>query len=181
MGRWRAFLLTLGAVLAANVEEPRAQQTTSAEDTVKATFLYRFASFVDWPAGAFSAPDAPIRICVAGAEPFRALIENNVRGQRISGRPLEVRRLGSALTAPQCHIVYVVGALSEETLRAVRRLPVLTITDAAAGRGERGMIHFVVIDDRVRFHIDEARAAEGRLAISSRLLSLALSVRRQRS
>jgi hypothetical protein len=179
LGRWRTFLVAIGAALAANVEEPRAQQSVSGEDTVKATFLYRFASFVEWPAEAFSAPDAPIRICVAGAEPIRALLQTNVADQRIGGRPFEVRRLSSSLTAPQCHIIYAAGAITEETLRAVRGLPVLTITDSAAGRSERGIIHFVVIDDRVRFHIDDARALEGRLSISSRLLTLAISVRRR--
>ena len=39
------------------------------------------------------------------------------------------------------------------------------------------MIHFVIDDDRVRFHIDLQAASRSRLSISSRLLNLALSVR----
>ena len=39
------------------------------------------------------------------------------------------------------------------------------------------MIHFVVSDGRVRFHIDQGAAGRGKLVLSSRLLNLALSVR----
>jgi hypothetical protein len=56
---------------------------------------------------------------------------------------------------------------------------VLTVTDASTDGRVRGMIHFVVVDNRVRFHIDQVRASESGLAISSRLLALALSVRRK--
>jgi hypothetical protein len=54
---------------------------------------------------------------------------------------------------------------------------VLTVTDAARTPNARGIIHFVVQNDRVRFHIDERAAARNGLSISSKLLSLALSVR----
>jgi hypothetical protein len=41
------------------------------------------------------------------------------------------------------------------------------------------MIHFVVAQGRVRFHIDEAAAVRSGLTINSRLLALALSVRQR--
>jgi hypothetical protein len=54
--------------------------------------------------------------------------------------------------------------------------PILTVTDASLGT-ERGMVHFTLKDGRVRFYIDDARAAHGNLAISARLLSLAITVK----
>jgi len=177
---WRLLLFVVAALFGASGDGARAQNASS-EESVKATFLYRFASFVDWPAGTFSALDAPIRICVAGAEPLRSVAENQAHGQMINGRPVQIVRLSSSLTAPQCHVLYVAGALSDDALGAVRDLPVLTVTDAATGAGARGVIHFAVVDNRVRFHIDQAQATEGGLTISSRLLSVALSVRRSGS
>ena len=52
----------------------------------------------------------------------------------------------------------------------------LTVTDAAVSRDEKGIVHFVIHDDRVRFEIDDRAAAENGLMISSKVLSLALSV-----
>lgn len=177
MPGWRTLLVVMAALASAAYGVARAQNAPS-EEAVKATFLYRFASFVDWPPGAFSAADAPIRLCVAGAEPLRSAAASQTSGQTINGRPIEIVRLSSSLNAPQCHVLYAAGALSDDALRAVRQLPVLTVTDASTGASERGVIHFAVVGNRVRFHIDEAQAAEHGLTISSRLLSVALSVRR---
>lgn len=177
---WRTLLLLFAALVGAACGAARAQ-TALSEEAVKATFLYRFASFVDWPAGTFSAADAPIRICIAGAEPLRSAATSQANGQIINGRPIQIVRLSSSLNAPQCQVLYVAGALSDDALRAVRQLPVLTVTDAATGAGDRGVVHFAVVDNRIRFHIDEAQASESGLTISSRLLSVALSVRRQGS
>ena len=60
----------------------------------------------------------------------------------------------------------------------MRGKPVLTVTDARSSV-RRGMIHFVVVQGRVRFHIDEAAAVRSGLTINSRLLALALSVRQR--
>jgi hypothetical protein len=62
-------------------------------------------------------------------------------------------------------------------LAAVRGMPILTITDAARDADAKGIIHFVIRDNRVRFEIDDRTAAESGLSISSKVLSLAVAVR----
>jgi YfiR/HmsC-like len=151
----------------------------ASEELVKATFVFRFTSFVTWPSSAFADPQAPIVLCVIGSDPFVRTLRGVIVGQRVNDRPFEVRRLEDATSAAQCHVLYVVGDRADDTLRAVRESPVLTITDGALGGSARGIMHFVIVDDRVRFHIDDASAAEGGLFMSSRLLSLAVSVRRR--
>lgn len=166
-------------VAAALAAAPHAASQTP-EELVKATFTYRFASFVTWPQASFPEESAPVRLCVLGAEPFAQVLDKATQAQRVGGRPLAVRRLTGAEEAVQCNIVYVTGERAEATLRATRGRPVLTVTDSVHGRGElRGIVHFVIVDSHVRFHIDDAKAAESRLLIDPRLLSLALSVRRR--
>ena len=176
------FVVTLAVGLAlafALLSEPHAQ---TAEERVKATFLYRFASFVSWPAGAFPDQQAPIRLCVIGAEPLARELQHAVVGQSVEGRAFAVIQIANPSAAAQCHLVYAVGERVDDTLRAVHALPVLTVTDGEVDHGDvRGIIHFVVVDNRVRFHIDDARAAESHLSIDPRLLGLAVSVRRRAS
>lgn len=175
----RACAIFSVVVMALFAWAPLARAQTS-EELVKATFVYRFASFVTWPPDAFADPEAPISLCVIGADPFAAMLTRTVNGQRVGGREFTVRRLVSATATSHCHVIYVVGDRVDDTLRVVRGRGVLTITDGSVGGGdERGMIHFVIVDDRVRFHIDEARASESHMAVDPRLLSLALSVRRR--
>jgi hypothetical protein len=165
----RFTLLALFALLL--LVRPVVAQTSQEE--VKATFVYRFVSFVSWPQGAAT---NSMRLCVIGSAPFAHTLRRVVSGQRAGERRFEVRQAASVAELSGCHAVYVVGERTEATLRAARQLPLLTITDGGA---DRGMIHFVVVDDRVRFHIDDASAAESRLGVDPRLLSLAVSVRRR--
>lgn len=170
--------LMLTGAWAASSEPARALD----EAAVKATFLYRFGAFVEWPETAFKSPEAPAGLCILGSDPFGPALDEQVRDQHIAARPIQVRRLTNAEDIAGCHILYV-GANrllpAEEALRAARSAPILTVTDASTDAQARGMIHFVVVDNRIRFHIDQVRAMESGLTISSRLLALALSVRRK--
>jgi hypothetical protein len=147
---------------------------TSLEYSVKASYLVRFAAFVDWPAQSFATPQSPVVICVVGRDPFSGALDRAARTQTAHGRALAVRRPGTADGAAGCHILYVGrggGGMVPDGPR-----PILLVTDAAVS-SDRGMIHFAIDDDRVRFHIDLQAASRSRLSISSRLLNLALSVR----
>lgn len=165
------------AASASFASEARAQ--TAEEAAVKATFLYRFASFVDWPSAAFAALDSPLVICVSGADGFAHTVQQASSGGRIGGRPVEVRAVTSVGPGSGCHIVFLAGVATQsvaEGVRALRGQPVLTVTDDRNG-GARGAIHFVVADGRVRFHVDRDQAQANGLAINARLLNIALSVR----
>ena len=144
------------------------------EYSVKANYLVRFAAFVEWPSRSFATNRSPVVICVVGRDPFGGALGRAARDQTAHGRALTVRRPGTAEAAAGCHILYV-GRGGGGLIPAGQR-PILVVTDANVS-SERGMIHFVIDDDRVRFHIDLQAASRSRLSISSRLLNLALSVR----
>lgn len=146
------------------------------EYSVKANYLVRFAAFVEWPDTAFSRPQSPVVICVAGRDPFGATLDNAARAQTAFGRTLTVRRPASADAVSGCHILYVGRGAVSLIPQATQRPGLLLVTDSATP-SDRGMIHFVVADARVRFHIDQRMATRSGLSISSRLLNLALSVR----
>jgi len=154
-------------------------QSTPLETQVKATFLAKFAAYVNWPPEAMGTPDAPIQLCVVGRDPFGPELDRAVAHQHVDLHGFAVRRLAGTSGAAGCHVAFLGGSPSQSVVamaEALRGKPVLTVTDADLGPG-RGMVHFLLKDGRVRFHIDDARAAQGNLAISARLLSLALSVK----
>jgi hypothetical protein len=143
------------------------------EYAVKAAYLYKFGPFVDWPAGAFPSPTSPFTICVSGEDPFGGALEEAVRGQSVVGRRVAVRRLAVVSGDPGCQVLYV----GRWRLRILRGLPILTVTDSAQG-GAGGIVQFVLKDGRVRFGLDVEQARAYGLGLSSKLLALAVSVRR---
>jgi acyl dehydratase len=155
-----------------------AAQTRDLEYPVKATYLYKFGPFVEWPPRAFDA--GRVNLCVVGSDPFGVVLDRATTGQLIGGRPISVRRLERVGPDSGCHILYVSGSSRQsvaDALQAVQGASVLTVTDAASSGPARGIIHFVVQNNRVRFHIDDRAAARNGLGISSKLLNLAVSVR----
>ena len=162
------FVIFSGAALA--------DSAPSLEYPIKATFLDKFGDFITWPA---EAPPVPaFNICVLGEDPFGPLIDQTLRGQVMGGRPVALMRPRSVEDSQSCHIVYLGKTDRTATiLAALAGRPVLTVTDATSWNGTpRGIIHFVVADNRVRFVIDDAAAAQGGLVISSKLLGVAMAV-----
>ncbi len=143
---------------------------------VKAAFLTKFPAYVAWPAAARPRPGGPVQICLVGSDPFGRLIDDAARGQQVDGHPLQVRRINAPGQAGGCHVAFVQGN-APAMLQGLQGKPMLTVTDAR-GSAQGGMIHFVIHQGRVRFNIDEAQAARSGVGISSRLLGIALNVRR---
>jgi hypothetical protein len=170
-------LLSAGMLMIAAGAPCGAAGSASLEYAVKASYLYKFAPFVEWPPRAFATPDSPLRICVTGADPFGPALADAVRGQQIEGHPMIVEH-PDAGSLGQCHILFVgKGAAPAELLRAVAGRPVLTVTDRSRGVAG-GMVEFVLLDGRVRFAINAAAAEASGVQISSKLLELAVKVAR---
>ena len=153
-------------------------QGSASEAAVKATYLYKFAPFVEWPASAFPSQSSPFYLCVLGDDSFGTVLNQAVSGQKVDGRPMAVRRLRSVDAGTGCHILYLGDRADKSataTLKSLKGAPVLTVSDQ--GRIQGAVIRFIVKGGRVRFAIDTAAASTNRVTISSKLLSLALSVR----
>jgi len=149
----------------------------ASEQAVKAAYLHKLAPFIEWPAAAFGPPDEPITLCVVGADPVSALVDDAGGSVPRSGeRGVRVRHLSANDSEAGCHILYIgtPGAAAVALLDRARGKSILTVTDAAPPGSRRGIVNFVVRDNRVRFEIDTDAAAQSRLAISSKLLNLAV-------
>ena len=172
-----AILLTLPfAMLLALPPQP----DISLEYAVKATYLYKLAPFVNWPPGTFTAADAPFDICVLGTDPFDDFLEKAVSGRKLGTHPFKVLRLDAVAPGDDCQIVFIHYPRAEQVRAAVQALdgrPVLTVTDAEDADSSGSIVQFVIRDGHVRFEIDNAAAARNHLAISSKLLELALEVK----
>ena len=175
----RATLLGL-AILCLGASGPA--RADSLELAVKATYLYKLAPFVSWPALANAPPTAPLVICVQGSDPFGAMLDRATAGQTLGSHPVVVRRVARLEPAAGCHIAFVAGGAAQsqaQALQAVEGTPVLTVTDEGprAARGG-GIVRLLLDGGKVRFAIDAGQADRNGVAISSKLLALAVEVKR---
>ena len=173
--RMRAACVVLGIAVSA---APPAFADSPLEVAVKAAFIYKFMSYVDWPPS--PAASGPITLCVIGDDPVSALLEQASEGQHVDARPIVVRHLPAVSRDAPCQVAYIAEADSKAMagdLAALRGEPVLTITDADRTPGAVGIIGFTLQANHVRFDVDDAAAAADGLTISSKLLGLAYSVK----
>lgn len=169
-------LCLLGAARAQDGGAPsrEVRQPQQAGYSVKASHLARFPAFVTWPSAVFEAADSPLRLCIAGADPFGPAVDRIVREERLGDHPITVVRLPSVAKGADCQMLFLSASRDQtprEALAAVAGRPILTVADDGVD-APGAMIQFVTVEGRVRFEIrPEAAQAEG-LMVSSKLLSL---------
>ena len=150
------------------------------EYLIKAAYLYNFALFVEWPADAFKAANAPLVIGVVGADPFDVALDRTIQNKRINRRPLVVRRLQWGQDLKRCHILFVSSSESAKASDLATRLgglPILIVGETPGFARRGGTINFTIDDNKVGFEVNVNAAKRSRLNISAKLLNLARIVR----
>jgi hypothetical protein len=145
------------------------------EYQVKTAYLYNFARFVTWPETALQEHPG-FTFCVTGADPFGMHLDR-LGGKTVHHKTLEVWHLSSLAMVDNCQLVFIgEGDNLPEILSLLREQPVLTVSDADDFIEQGGIIQFLLVQNRVRFRINLTAASTAGLGISSKLLSLAVSV-----
>jgi hypothetical protein len=155
----------------AQAERPR-------ESLVKAAFLHKFASFVEWPAGSFPRADSPLRIGIRGDDQVWRDLRVLAHDRDRDGRPVVVTRLAAGEPLDGYHILYLRAAVPARITELLAGVPegVLTVADSDGAHPKGAVLSFFVEDGRVRFGVSMDAAARQKLHLSSRLLSVARSV-----
>ena len=150
------------------------------EYQIKAAFLFNFAKFVEWPPTAFSDPAAPLILGIVGEDPFGPALEQTVMGKTVNNRSLVIKRFSNRQTLEPCHILFVSqseqGHLAQ-IIAAVRSSNTLTVSETEQFLDFGGMVNFLTVGNKIRFEIYQGAAERAGLRLSSKLLSLAATVR----
>ena len=146
------------------------------EYQVKATYLFNFAHYVEWPATAFADAQAPFVIGVLGDDPFDTALDEAVRGEKVNNRSLVVRRFKRGEDVGDCQILFIsrseTSAL-ERIFASLKGRSTLAVGDIDKFAERGGMIRFVTENNKVRLRINLEAAKSAHLTISSKLLRAA--------
>jgi hypothetical protein len=158
-------------------------QTNPAMDAVelqvKAAYLYKFGSYVEWPEKTFANPDSPIVIGVLNADALAGELSKMIVGRTVNGHPVTVRKLKQDESTNGVNILFIGrdNKIREaELIASVRGKSTLIVTDAEGALTLGSMINFVLVDGKVRFEVAPKTASLGFLNISARLLAAAYKV-----
>ena len=176
-------VLAMPLAFAATVEaaQPPAAESGNPALRVKAAYLYKFASYVEWPPEVFTSEDSPIVVGVIGDDDLEAILSRMIVGKTVNGRPLVTRRLEAKSSLQGLHML-IVGALDKPALQAigdaVRGKPVLVVSDAGQERMLDSMISFDLVDHHLRFNVALKPVATSGLKLRALMLTAARRVTR---
>lgn len=171
----RRTVATLGAALC--MATAMAQPVP--EMVMKATYLFNFMRYVEWPQGS-SAPAAGARakLCVYGADPFGPAL-SPMEGKLLGdGRAVSVVRTRSLANLTDCQLLYVTddeATNMRKVLDAVKGSAVLVVAESPLARDDAAIV-LSVQQNKLVFDVNLRRAKAAELRISSKLLQLARTV-----
>lgn len=170
------FGLCLAAVMA--VSSGGASAQAPLESAVKAAYIYRFLEYVTWPGESSKAPTDPIVVAVTREDDVAGELRRIARERTVQNRRIIVLAARQKMEAP-VHVLYVPAADIAKFLKgAPGQRPVLIVTDTADGLEHGATINFVHSEGRIKFEVSIDAAQRAGLAISSRLLAIAIRVKK---
>lgn len=160
----------------------RGQHAKPTEYEVKATYLYNFGRFVEWPAAqGMPAPASTFAICVLGDNPFGPALAATVAQETIAGKNVVAKEIPAPQDAVNCRVLFISSSEDKrlkQILTSLGTASVLTVSDLPQFTERGGMVQFVLEGNRVRFEVNSASAARAGLTLSSELLKVAVNVRK---
>lgn len=155
------------------------QERELPEPVLKAGFLFNFAKYVEWPAGALKADGAPIVVGVLGRDPVGDVLESALAGKAVRGHGFQIRRLESSEGIEKCHILFIPRgerARYADLLAKLRGTPVLTVGEDPDFCRAGGALNILVEGGKPRLEANPSAAEKARLTIDAKLLRAATIV-----
>jgi hypothetical protein len=151
---------------------------TPRDTLVKAAFLHKFASFVEWPPGAFARPDSPLRIGILGDDLLWRDLSELARDRDRDGRPVLVTRLAIGDSLAGFHVLYLKAGSATRIADLITTVPegTLTVADSDGAHPHGAVLSFYLEQGRVRFGVSLEAAQRQKLRLSPRLLAIARPV-----
>jgi hypothetical protein len=176
---WLAFMAAGGAF----VELPKlqAQHPKATEYEVKATYLYNFTRFVEWPAQGSPGQGDSFAICVLGENPFGPALQAAVAQETIGGKNIVAKQILATQDAANCRVLFISSSEDKrlkQILGSLGTASILTVSDLPKFAERGGMVQFVLEGNKVRFEVNPVTAERAGLTLSSELLKVAVNVRR---
>lgn len=178
-GRRACFALLAAFIACQSLVTAQEQPTAVSERSVKAAFLYKFASYVQWPGA--SRDDVPLTIGILAPNDFARELTEITANRTVANRPIRVRRVGANDSLDGLDILFI-GREEDRRLAEVLAVagmrPILTVTETAGAIADGSIINFTVDQDRVRFEVSLDAAERSQLKLNARLLAVAQQVHR---
>jgi len=156
-----------------------AQQTKLADEySIKTLFIYNFTKYIEWPQ---ADKKAVFEIDVAGESDIIKPLEELSRSKKINQKTIVVKVIdaGSEVTGDLVFIPASESKQLDAILKNCRGKNVLVVTEAPNLAAKGAAINFKVVNNKIRFELNQSAAKNSGLKLSSQLIELSIPVNAQ--
>lgn len=147
------------------------------EAKIKAAYLLKLATYVEWPAGVFKDDTSPLVFGVVGKSDVSRYMKLIARLRKVGRHSLTFKEVDSVKDACACHVLFVAEDADDDLSKAIRvklaREPVLFVGEESEVVTKGEVFTFVVRNNRVRLQLSKSAADQRHLKIGSQLAKLA--------
>lgn len=154
-------------------------QVLSQEYQLKAMYLKKIPSFVEWPSSAASASKTAFRFCAVGDYPFGTRLADEVRGDSVSGQKIELQWIRNEQGLDGCRVIFFSRSAEKrygKILEGLKGKSVLTIGESEGFLEAGGMMELSFKNDRLQLEVNLEAARSANLKVDARLLAMAKRV-----
>ncbi len=150
------------------------------EYTLKTVFIEKFTRFVEWPAESeMDNTSKPFIFGVIGENSFKSTFNEIFSTKNIRNKKVEIRSISNLSEISQCNLLFI-SSVTKKRLASIlsftKDKPILTISDSK-GFAEAGvLLNFYILNNKIRFEINERATRESGLNFSYLLLQIAKNV-----
>jgi len=146
-------------------------------EKMQAAFIYNFTLLVNWPA---SSTSGDFVIAVVGKSPINKELEDMSKQKKTGNQTIVIKQILSAAEVGNAQMVYIPNISKGKIAEIVSKTassPTLVVTETAGASTSGSIINFVLVDEKLRFEVNEGKATAKGLKLAANLLKLGIPVK----
>jgi len=151
------------------------------EYKLKAAFLYKFATYFQWPDSAFETAESPFVIGILGSSPVETGLRKIAAVKKVGNRKIVVQKYQSPDDVDACHILFMSRAVNNENQKSViKRLArgnILFVGETLDFLKLGGVIDLVVQENHIRIYLSKSAYEREGLKTNAQFLRVATIVK----
>lgn len=151
---------------------------TDVQATYKASYLFNFAKYCDWPE---NYKKGDFVIAVAGNAAVSKELQEKYKGKPIGSQSLVVKTISVSDKAEgPVHILYVSKAASKDLalyIKNFKKLPTMIVCEQDGALDSGAFINFRAVESVLKFEVNDTRAKEVGVLIGDILKGWALNIK----
>ncbi len=177
MKRVVSILIALFCISADWVRMPVGDDPNSSNSKIKATFIYNFTKYIDWPE---KYKEGNFVIGVLGTTSFYNDLTALLSTKTVGAQKFEIKSFSSVESVSGiCHILFIPAENSSvlpDVLKKMKGKSTLIITEKSGLAKQGSAINFVVDNNKQRFEMNRTNIEKYSLKVSTTLTALAIPI-----